>query len=211
MPGRRASKSRATLRGLLLCLGLSLWLAGCSRISDYVTIVGANHLHERGLYQDAAASYLSVRTGIFQPTVDYDLGNVYARLGEVAAAAELYARSRDHGDAALRADAYFNEGVALYEKGRYEEAWGSFRSSLTEALASGETGHQSLVADARRNLELAWKAWKKRSSAPPQAIAPNASSPGSQDDTELRLLRRLETGRWRPGAGAPPGGGRDDY
>jgi len=199
--------------GLLLAATLlsSALLSGCGRIVDYVTIVDANRLHDRGLYQDAVAAYLSVRSPPFEPTVDYDLADVYARLGESTAASELYARARQRGDGSLRADAFFNEGVTLYERGRYEEAWRAFRSALTESFAAGGSGHARFVVDARRNLELAWRAWRKRTSVPPRTVAPAESVEGSQDEAELRLLRRLETGRWRPGLASPAPVGRDDY
>jgi tetratricopeptide (TPR) repeat protein len=186
-------------------------LSGCSPLADYVTIVRANHLHDRGLYEDAAAAYLSVRRASFEPTIDYDLANVYARLGETSAASDLYARARLRAGKTLRADSYYNEGLALYEKSRYEDAWRNFRSALTEAMSAGSSDRDRFVIDARRNLELSWNAWKKRSEAPPQTVAPSNSVPGSQDDTELRLLRRLETGRWRPGSPIPSSAGAGDY
>ncbi|MGO8692986.1 MAG: hypothetical protein ACLQMF_04860 [Rectinemataceae bacterium] len=188
-----------------------LFLSGCSPIADYAAIVQANRLHDRGLYEDAAAVYLSVRRAAFEPTVDYDLADVYARLGETGAASELYGRARVRAGRALRADSYFNEGFALYERSRYEEAWRNFRSALSEAAAAGETDRDRFVMDARRNLELSWNAWKKRSAAPPRTVAPSNSVEGSQDDSELRLLRRLETGRWRPGSSLPSNAGVGDY
>ena len=191
------------LLALSLAFALSLALSGCSPIADYVTIVRANRLHDRGLYEDAAAAYLSVHRPSFVATVDYDLADVYARLGETAAASELYARARLSGGPGLRADSYFNEGVALYERSRYEEAWRLFRSALSAALASGGTDRDRFVAAARRNLELSWNAWKKKSAAPPRSAAPTDTIQGSQDDSELRLLRRLETGRWKPGSAVP--------
>lgn len=195
----------------LAALVSPLLLMGCSRVVEYAAIVDANHLHDRGLYQDAAATYLSVKSPVFEPTVDYDLADVYARLGETAAASELYERARAQGDRGLRADAFFNEGVALYERGRYKEAWERFRSALEEALSSRGADGGRFVADARRNLELAWRAWRKRVSVPPQTVAPSERVEGSRDETELRLLRRLETGRWRPGATAAEMPARDDY
>ncbi|HUW40580.1 MAG TPA: tetratricopeptide repeat protein [Rectinemataceae bacterium] len=194
-----------------LALSFALALSGCSPIADYVTIVRANHLHDRGLYEDAAAAYLSVHRPSFEPTVDYDLADVYARLGETAAASELYARARLLGDPGLQADSYFNEGVALYERSRYEEAWRFFRSALSAALAGGGAESGRFAAAARRNLELSWNAWKKRSAAPPRTAAPSDTVRGSQDDSELRLLRRLETGRWKPGSTVSPPPSAGDY
>jgi tetratricopeptide (TPR) repeat protein len=189
------------------------FFGGCSRIAGYSAIVQANRLHERGRYQDAAAAYLSVEGRGFGPTLDYDLGNVYARLGEQGAASELYARARSAGDPAIEADAWFNEGVALYERGRFEDAWKSFRAALGAALGApgAREADPGFVADARRNLELAWTAWKKRALAPPESAAPSTSREGGSVEDELRLFRRLETGSWRPGRGSPAGLAADDY
>jgi tetratricopeptide (TPR) repeat protein len=191
------------IRAALLLFG-SLSLAGCGRIADYALVVEANRLHERGDYQGAIVSYLRAGNEAFPATVDYDLANVYARLGEYGAAAELYAAARREGDRAIAADARFNEGIAFYERGGYEEAWKAFRAALAGADPGGR-----FARDARRNLELAWRAWKKSSLASPQGISATARGPAGGDESELRLLQRLETGRWRPGNAEAPSGASD--
>ena len=201
-----AARSGTCILAAVLAAGV---FGGCSRISGYSAIVQGNRLHERGRYQDAAAAYLSVEGRGFGPTLDYDLGNVYARLGEQGAASELYARARSAGDPAIEADAWFNEGVALYEKGRFEDAWKYFRAAL--GAKGAREADPGFVADARRNLELAWNAWKKRALAPPESAAPSSSREGGSVEDELRLFRRLETGSWRPGRGSPAGLAADDY
>ncbi len=193
---------------LALC---ALALSGCSRMGDYAAVVRANGLHDRGLYQEAVAAYLGVRSGSFGPTVDYDLANVYARLGEAEAAAALYERSRAGGESGLRADSLFNQGIVLYEKGRFEDSWRAFRSALASAREAGLSDSSDFVLDGRRNLELAWRAWQKTSLAPPQTIAPSKRGAETGDEAELRFLRRLETGRWRPGVKNSPEAGGDDY
>lgn len=195
----------------LALLAAAACLGGCGRISDIAAVAKGNGFHERALFQDAVAAYLEVREPRFAPTVDYNLANVYARLGEYGAAAELYERARRAGDAGLRADSSFNEGVALYEKGRYEEAWRAFKSALSLYLADSASFSIGFAEDARRNLELSWRAWKKRSLVPPESVAPAGRAAGGSAEEELKLLRRLETGRWKPGTRASPGDGRGDY
>jgi len=197
------------MRAVLLAsiaIAISISLAGCGHIADYARVVEGNRLHERGDYQGAIVAYLRAGRSAFPATVDYDLANVYARLGEYAAAGELYAAARLRGDRAIAADALFNEGVALFERGRYEESWKAFRASLSGADPGG-----AFARDARRNLELAWRAWKKSSLAPPQGVAASSRGGGERDESELRLLQRLETGRWRPGTTAPAPSGSSDY
>jgi tetratricopeptide (TPR) repeat protein len=204
----------------LSACAVALSLSSCGQLGDYAKVLEGNRLHEHGDYQDAIVSYLAVgKSGgiaeghVFSATVQYDLANVYARLGEDAAAAELYEGARksalgDGGRAppgmALVADSHFNEGVTLYERGRFEEAWKAFR------LALGALDPASQAArDARRNLELSWRAWKKSDSAPPRSLAPSARGNPGPDESELRLLQRLETGRWKPGGEALPSSGED--
>jgi tetratricopeptide (TPR) repeat protein len=202
---------RAGMLGFAIAALCALAFSGCSRVGDYAAIVRANGLHDRGLYQEAVAAYLSVHSGSFGPTVDYDLANVYARLGEAAAAAALYDRARAGGGPAIRADSFFNQGILLYEKGRYEDSWRAFRSALSTARDAGLSDSSPFVQDGRRNLELAWRAWQKTALSPPQTISPSRRGADSGDDAELRLLRRLETGRWRPGLKSQAEAGPDDY
>jgi tetratricopeptide (TPR) repeat protein len=209
-------RSRRRLAAMLACAALSLaslGFAGCSRVADYARVVEANRLHERGDYQGAIVAYLAAGRA-FPATVDYDLANVYARLGEYAAASSLYSSSRKEAGKAsaagasggIAADCYFNEGVALFERGRFEASWMSFRSALAGADPAG-----SFAIDARRNLELAWRAWKKSSLAPPRTMAGSLPGEPGRDESELRLLQRLETGRWKPGTAALEAASSSDY
>ena len=199
-------------RLVLLSLSAAAALSGCARVADYARVVEANRLHERGDYQGAIVSYLSAARSAFPATVDYDLANVYARLGEYGAASELYAAAAREseaplsGERAVAADARFNEGYSLYERGSYEESWKSFRAALAGADPGG-----TFAREARRNLELAWRAWKKSALAQPQGIAPSSRGGPPGDESELRLLQRLETGRWRPGSAVPGSSEGTDY
>ncbi len=191
---------------VLACVVGSAALQGCGRVADYAKVVEANRRHERGDYQAAIAAYLGARRASFPATIDYDVANTYARLGEYDAASDLYAAAIIEGDRQTASDAHFNEGVALFERGRYRESWKAFRSAL--ASADPESG---FARDARRNLELAWRAWKKSLHATPRGISASARGESTGDETELRLLQRLETGRWRPGSPTGPQSGTMDY
>ncbi len=198
----RASARAAALLAAASCL------AGCSELADYAALASANRLHGRGDYQGAVAAYLSVDSAAFPATAAYDLANAYARLGEHRAAGELYAESR-RADApdrspALAAAALVNEGLSLYERGSFEEAWRSFRAAL-----SAGSGEGNLERDARYDLELAWRAWRLKEVAAPRGAAPTAVSPGGSREAELRILERMETGTWRPGTGGGTAGGPD--
>ena len=188
---------------LLLPLAALLALASsCGRFRDYGTVIEGNRLMRSGHYQDAAAAYLSVRPAGFGAVLSYDLANVYARLGEAEAAQALYDEVRKAGDAGLSEAAYYNEGILLYEKGRYAEAYKAFRAAL--ALMPRDE-------EARRNLELAWRDWQKRRAAAPERAAPTERADNGASEEDIRLLRRLETGRFRSGSSAPSTPAPDDY
>jgi tetratricopeptide (TPR) repeat protein len=196
----RRPESRAVFVALAVALALST--AGCSRLRDYTAVINGNRLHARGLYQEAAAAYLSLKPGVFGPILSFDLANVYARLGEYEAAAGLYAEVRKSGDGALTAAAWYNQGLLLYEKGRYAEAYGAFRAALA---------FDPRDADARRNLELAWRDWRKKAVAPPEGAAQSERTTGGTPDQDLLILRRLETGRFLPGSRAASPPSPEDY
>jgi tetratricopeptide (TPR) repeat protein len=202
MTGRRAI-GRALLAAVSLA---ALSLSSCGRLSDYARVVEGNRLHERGDYQGALVAYLGAKRGVAgdsSATVDYDVANAYARLGEYAAATELYGSAQRGGGREISADSRFNEGYALYERGLYEEAWKAYRSALSRM-----DGASPSAAAARRNLELAWRAWKKSAQSPPRTVAASTRGSPGVDESEQQLLQRLETGRWRagPAPGAPPSG-----
>ena len=195
---------------LLAAVGLAaIGLAGCGRFSDYAKVAEGNRLHERGDYQGAIVSYLAARRGPakdFAAVIDYDVANVYARLGEYKAATDLYAAARGEGGRALVADSFYNEGVALFERGLYKDAWKAFRQALSHLDPSS-----GAAAAAKRNLELAWRAWKKSGVGSPKALVPSSRGSPDQDLSEQRILQRLETGRWRPGPAAPAASASSDY
>jgi tetratricopeptide (TPR) repeat protein len=201
------------MKGLLLgAAAAALLLSGCGRIVDCERVAEGNRLCARGDYQGAILAYLgpgrsaSGRAGD-AATIDYDLANVYARLGEYAASSGLYASAEKGGGGALVADSFFNEGLSLYEQGRYEASWRAFRSALRLLDPTSRAAREG-----RRDLELAWRAWKKSDRlSPPAGIAPTSLRRGNEDESEQRLLRRLETGRWRPGIAAPAPPASSDY
>jgi len=182
----------------LLCLAL---LPSCGTAADFATLLRGNARYREGRFEEAAASYLSVRTGSWATLVDFDLANAWARLGEYKAAVELYAKAIRGGDTGLRRAAWYNLGLLHYEKGAYEAAWGAFKEALRLEPSD---------LDTRRNLEIAWRDWQKEGRTAPSGLSPTAPGPAAAASEELQFLRRLETGAWRPGAGAEtPPDGRD--
>lgn len=191
----KASLAAASLAALALVLALS---GSCAIAGDYATILSANRLHREGRYGEAASLYLSLHEPAWASVINYDLANSWAGVGEYKAAASLYLRALREGEAEIKAMAAYNLGVLDYGRGDYEAAWRAFKEALR-----GKPGDQ----DARRNLELSWRAWKKEGAAPLGSPAPLARARSEGSPEILKLFRRLETGSWRPGSGEDP---RDD-
>ena len=193
--------SRYPAPRLAVALVLVASLGACALPGDFGAMVEGNARFRRGNYEAAAASYLSVHSSSWRAAVDYDLANTWAALGEEKAAEGLYATAAKEGDGRLQRDAWYNLGLLRLEGGRWAESWSAFREALRLDPSD---------AQARRGLEIAWRAWKKEASSAPSLPAP-ASGAGFSGVTEnLELLRRLETGSWRPGsASASPGDAKD--
>jgi tetratricopeptide (TPR) repeat protein len=206
----KAGRIYRRLLAAMLAVAAILFLSSCGRLVDCAAVAEGNRRSARGDYQEAIVSYLAARrsaSGEAAATIDYDLANVYARLGEYAASAELYAAARRGEHGGVVADSFFNEGVALFERGRYEDSWKAFRQALR--LMDPASG---AAAEGRRNLELAWRAWKKSSQVKSKSsLSPSSRAQGAEDSGEQRLLRRLETGRWRPGSAPPSAPSASDY
>lgn len=179
-----------------------LLLGSCALPGDFGAILEGNARFRQGDYEGATAAYLRVRDSSLRPLVDYDLANAWSLLGEPRAAEALYAVAAKEGSPVLRRDAWYNLGYLRLEGGGWEEAWKAFREALR--LDPGDEG-------ARRGLEIAWKAWKKEESSAPRLPSPAAARSFSGVSEELRLLRRLETGAWRPGNPAEGGGEARDW
>ncbi len=187
-----ASRAAASLAVAALALALA---GSCAMAGDYGTILSANRLHREGRYGEAASLYLGLHEAAWAPVINYDLANSWAGIGESKAAASLYLRALREGDPATRAMAAYNLGVLDYGRGDYESAWKAFK----EALKANPRDQ-----DARGNLELSWRAWKKEGASPLGSPAPVARGRGEGKPEILNLFRRLETGSWRPGTGADP-------
>jgi tetratricopeptide (TPR) repeat protein len=185
------------------CLLLATFgVSSCKLPGDFGALVEGNARFRKGHFEAAAASYLSVHTPTWRGVVDYDLANTWARLGEDRAAERLYAIAVKEGDVRLKRDSWYNLGLLRLELGHWEESWKAFREALRL---------DSKDVDARRGLEIAWKAWKKEASSSPSLPAPAAGTAFDGVVENLELLRRLETGSWRPGSGPASTGGTKDW
>ena len=181
-PARRVRKAAAVL---LAVLGLS----GCS--GPRLRVLEGNRLAERGRYEDAIAAYLAVGEQEGEGIVALALATVYSRMGEGTAADPLFALAQSSRLPKVAAAAYHNQGVRLFESSRFDEAAQAFVQALRLVPQDIET---------KRALELARAA--AAASRLSRASRREASSVGmdGRDEALLSLLRRADSGFFRPPA-----------
>jgi tetratricopeptide (TPR) repeat protein len=183
LAGRRASPAAWAAAAAAL-------LSSCGQ-PDLLVLSG-NLRHGNGDYGKATVAYLNAleRAGDdAAPYVMYDLANVYAALGEPAAARDTIGRALDGEGKELLFRARFNLGTLEYEQGRFEEAARSFAEALRSKPAD---------VDAKVNLELALRKV--------QAASPGEAAPAVQRRLDRRTSEILDLARQkgvRPGNAAP--------
>ncbi|PKL25094.1 MAG: hypothetical protein CVV47_07360 [Spirochaetae bacterium HGW-Spirochaetae-3] len=129
-------------------------LSSCGS-SDAFFIARANRLFRDGFAHEAAALYLRAGAGE-EPIASYDLANVFASLGEDAAARAMHDRAMESGDAVVVARSWYNIGAGAYARGEYAEAAAAFRSALeVRARSEAELGGRASGPDVALSLEMA--------------------------------------------------------
>jgi Ca-activated chloride channel family protein len=193
-------------RGLLLRRGwfffaLLLPLCGCSRIPGKLLVMEGNFFHFRGLYTEAAASFLKAREDpAAAPYAEYGLGSVYLSLNEGDAARERFAAAaaaledgadKEHRELIFRI--HYNTGVAYFEREQYGEAAAAFRRALEI---------EGNRIDAKRNLELSLLSHTRQAGAA-GSIGGDTGREGGDPRTDVRIealfdyLRRKEQDQWK--------------
>ncbi len=179
----------------LSCLlaAFAAMLVSCAR-PDLLVLHG-NLRHGNGDYGKATVVYLAALEKAARdaaPYVEYDLGNVYAALGEPAAARDTIGRALDGKGNELLFRARFNLGTLEYEQGRFEEAARSFAEALR---------HKPADVDAKVNLELALRKV--------QAAAPRDARPAAERRLDRRTSEILDIARQKGLHLGSPASGRE--
>ncbi|MBN1241648.1 MAG: hypothetical protein JXA15_02950 [Spirochaetales bacterium] len=186
-PARRAAFAAPCLAALALG-------ASCSGAAGKLAVLDGNAAFARGERQEALSRYLAAGPGEVQ---SFDIGNVYAAMGEADAARVLLSPLRGAADLRVAFGAAYNLGLLELELGRHEEAIDSLRAALR--LRPGDL-------EAKRALELAVEAARKSRSASSASRSPSSEGDDPGGNELFGILRELETGRFRapkPAAGNP--------
>ena len=172
-----------------LCVSLlALSLASCSEWQEGLSIIQGNGAFQRGEFQKASLSYLSVQDSPAADIVNYNLGNVYNALGETNTAMAVWSRIAKPGSEELAYRLAFNRGYLQYQRGQYDEAVKEFRTALLMKPSS---------LDAKRNLEICLLKTQSFGSALPARARVDRSDPGEPQKALLDYINRLEGTRWK--------------
>jgi tetratricopeptide (TPR) repeat protein len=173
---------------LIFLAALSLSLASCSEWREGVAIIQGNGAFQRGEFQRASLSYLSVLDSSVADIVNYNLGNVYNALGETNTAMAVWGKISKPGSEELAYRLAFNRGYLQYQRGQYDEAVKEFRTALLMKPSS---------LDAKRNLEICLLKTQNFGSALPARAKTDRGEPGEPQKALLDYINRLEGTRWK--------------
>jgi tetratricopeptide (TPR) repeat protein len=126
-------------------------------------------------------------SGVFDPVVFYNLGNAFARLGELEAAMAAYHKAIDQRNGQY-SRAYNNLGVVLLRVGRWDEAYDALISALKiEGFRYAEASYNlGRVYEARGQSDLAAREWRRALAVDPHHGP--AAQALSRSSTEERIV-----------------------
>jgi tetratricopeptide (TPR) repeat protein len=176
---------------VLFAVLIVLAAGSCTRGEAYLAVTRGNHAFSQGDYQEANSHYLHARElGIFADWVAYDLGTLYHALGEPEVAEVEWDIAAATESSSLLALVAYNYGVHLYELGRYNDAYMSFRKVL-------ELNPDDV--DAKLNLEYCLQKIDSHSDTGEEVDDAGVSDGESGQEVQMILeyVKRKETLRWK--------------
>ncbi|MFW5800637.1 MAG: tetratricopeptide repeat protein [Spirochaeta sp.] len=169
----------------------SLCMYGCSLGEPHISVFQGNYAFGRGGYQEATVSYLrALSHDEYQDIIHYNLGNVYHALGEVNAATDAWETALGGSDPEVLFNVYFNRGVLMYESGKFQESYQSFRDAVRIMPNS---------IPAKLNLELAYERISStRGTRSSSSVTDSGRSRNlnAEEQRILEFVRRREVQSW---------------
>ncbi len=195
------------LTGLLFAVIPLLIATGCGIGGPHLPVLSGNYAFGRGDYQESTVRYLeALEQEEYTPWVRYNLANVYHSLGEFDAAFELWDQALETDDVSLLSAVFFNRGILLYEQGKYEEAFESFKTSLS---------YEPNDVGAKLNLELTLlKLQGNRTGGGQLRSVENDSGEEELSADSIRMfeyIRRREEQTWMQGSRPPDSPAPNDW
>ena len=179
---------------LVITAVLVLLVSSCSNPAVYFSVWRGNNSFAGGDYQTANTEYLgSLEKNVHADYVSYNLGNVYYALGEGEAAASEWKKATLSGNPELLFRTMYNKGVLEFERGRYQEAFESFRKAL-------EINSNS--RDAKINLEYSLRRMNASSNAVEGTAAGAEVTKSNEVSDEiqrvLEFIKKKDASVWKP-------------
>jgi|GEM_PF-441366 len=177
----------------VLAVFSAVFATSCDDLASSLKVLAGNMNHARGQHQKSILNYLhagdSLQGG--RDVVLYNLANVYYSLGEEDAALQTWRLAESiTSDKDILYRIAFNQGVFFYQRGRFHEAYDSFRRAL-------ELNPEDV--DAKINLEESFLGFSGLVETD-GLIDGSAEGNGSADSGEggrlLDYVRRKEVRAW---------------
>jgi tetratricopeptide (TPR) repeat protein len=174
----------AVICGIILLFGLF------SQITPLLDVLIGNNHYTRGEYGQSIIHYhKALDRNRHEPYIYYDLGNVYAALGENAPALDTLHKALAGQNHDLLFRTNFNLGILYYESGQFEEAVNHFIDALKAEPDSVE---------AKINLELALKKLKSQSTTNTKISSKQQENQlNEQSQQIIDLIKKREEVIWQ--------------
>lgn len=155
---RKSDAAKVALVGLVA--SIALFGSGCERAFEDTlgSVDEGNEYIEAGEYEKALEQYRRAEAQIpARPELHYDIGRALLGLERWDEAADAFARALETDDLSLRFDSLFNLALAHAGKESWREAWETYRDALALAAKNPGVIDEARKAEARWNLEVAWR------------------------------------------------------
>jgi tetratricopeptide (TPR) repeat protein len=158
-------------------------------LTPFGNVLVGNYYYSRGEYGQAINNYFKAaekkQWGSF---ISYNLGNVYAALGETEPARDILKKALNTKEHDLLFCAHFNLGNLFYEAGQYEQAINNYIEAL-------KANHNSV--EAKINLEFALKKSLTQTEKEYKESSIPKSQINEQSQQILDLIKKEETKIWQ--------------
>ncbi len=178
---------------LLVLAAALLFFSSCSNPTVYYSVWKGNNAFVAGDYQSANTEYLgALDKGTHVDYISYNLANVYYALGEGEAALDEWKTASFTGDPELLFRTMYNKGVLEFERGRYEDAFSSFKKAL-------EINSES--RNAKINLEYSLRRMKASANAAEAASSGAEASKKNEIPDKiqrvLQFIKQKDASSWK--------------
>ncbi len=130
---------------LIICCSILLTIQSYAAVQQQIR--QGNRKYHTEHYTDAQNCYNRAQVDApDMPIIDYNLGNVYYRLGNYEMAIDAYNKAIGSKDAQLRCKAYHNIGNTYFQQSNYQSAIENYKESLRINPDNADTKYNYALA-----------------------------------------------------------------